>query len=213
MYAGNTVGAYLDALASSEPTPGGGSTAALTGALAAGLVSMVCRLTIGKRRYRDVQATLQETLDRAEALRQRLTELMERDAEAYTGVMLAHRLPQQTPEEQTSRQRALRQALEEATLSPLEVAEGCAAVLDLAQPAAELGNPWAVSDAGAAALLAEAGLHAALLNVHINLNTLAKDGLADAALASEARRRMDDLVARARRKEAILALVHQRIAT
>lgn len=212
MYAQDTVVAYLDALASSEPTPGGGSTAALTGALAAGLVSMVCRLTIGKRRFRDVQAAMQETLGQAEVLRQRLTDLMERDAAAYAGVMRAHRLPQQTAEEQADRRLALGQALEEATLSPLEVAEGCASVLELALPAAQLGNPWAVSDAGAAALLAEAALHAALLNVHINLHTLANEGLADTALATEARRRVEDLIIRAQQKEPILAHVRQRIA-
>ncbi len=208
MFSESTVGAYLDALASSEPVPGGGSTAALAGSLAAGLVSMVCRLTIGKRRFREVEAALREVLDQAEALRQRMLNLMERDATAYAGVMQAYRLPNSSPEEQASRQQAMQQALEEATLAPLEIAEGCAQILDLALPAAEAGNPWAVSDAGAAALLAEAALHAALLNVQINLRSLAPGPLAD-----EARRRQEDLVARAGQKERIMALVHQRLAS
>jgi formiminotetrahydrofolate cyclodeaminase len=207
MFVQSSVGAYLDALASSEPTPGGGSTAALAGALAAGLVSMVCNLTIGKRRYREAEPTLREVLARAEALRRRMTDLMERDAAAYAGVMRAHRLPGQAPEEQAVRQQALQEALQEATLAPLEIAEGCAQALELALPAAELGNPWAVSDAGAAAFLAEAALHAALLNVHINLRSLD-----EGAFAQAARSRLDDLTSRARQKERIVALVRQRIA-
>lgn len=208
MFTERTVADFLDALASSEPTPGGGSTAALAGALAAGLVSMVCQLTIGKRRFRDVEAALQEILAQAEALRQRMGELMERDAAAYTSVMGAYRLPNHTPEEQQHRQSVMQKALEEATLVPLEIAEGCAQILELALPAAELGNPWAVSDAGAAALLAEAALYAALLNVHINLRNQQ-----DTPLAADARHRMDDLTARAKQKERILELVHQRIAS
>ncbi len=208
MFTERTVADFLDALASSEPTPGGGSTAALAGALAAGLVSMVCQLTIGKRRFRDVEAALQEILAQAEALRQRMGELMERDAAAYTSVMGAYRLPNHAPEEQQHRQSVMQKALEEATLVPLEIAEGCAQILELALPAAELGNPWAVSDAGAAALLAEAALYAALLNVHINLRNQQ-----DTPLAADARHRMDDLTARAKQKERILELVHQRIAS
>ncbi len=207
MFVERTLAEYLDALASSEPTPGGGSTAALAGALAAGLVSMVCQLTIGKRRFREVEATLRNVLAQAEALRGRLTTLMERDAAAYAEVMRAYRLPHGSPEEQAARQRAMAEALEEATLAPLEIAEGCAEALALALPAAELGNPWAVSDAGAAALLAEAALHAALLNVHINLRSLQEDAFYD-----EVRRRLDDLTARARQKDRVIALVHQRIA-
>jgi methenyltetrahydrofolate cyclohydrolase len=208
MFIERSVADFMDALASSEPTPGGGSTAALAGALAAGLVSMVCQLTIGKRRFRDVEAALQEILAQAEALRQRMAELMEQDAAAYTSVMGAYRLPNHTPEEQQHRQSVMLQAIEKATFVPLEIAEGCAQILELALPAAEMGNPWAVSDAGAAALLAEAALHAALLNVHINLRNHQ-----DTPLAADARRRMDDLMARAGQKDRILELVHQRIAS
>ena len=208
MFTERTVADFLDTLASSEPTPGGGSTAALSGALAAGLVSMVCHLTVGKRRFRDVEATLRDVLTQAEALRLRLTELMERDAAAYAAVMSAYRLPKESPEEKEHRESAIQEALEQATLVPLEIAESCAQVLELALPAAELGNPWAISDAGAGALLAEAAIHAALLNVHINLRNQQ-----DTHLATDARRRMEDLTARARQKERILELVHQRIAS
>lgn len=206
MFVERTLAEYLDALASSEPTPGGGSTAALAGALAAGLVSMVCNLTIGKRRYRESEPALRQVLAQAEALRGRLGELMARDAAAYDGVMRAYRLPQSTAQEQAARQSAMQQALQEATRVPLEIAEGCAQVIELALPAAELGNPWAVSDAGAGALLAEAALHAALLNVEINLRSLE-----DGSFAQEARHRLQDLTARARQKDRVVALVQQRI--
>lgn len=206
MFVERTLAEYLDALASSEPTPGGGSTAALAGALAAGLVSMVCNLTIGKRRYRESEPGLRQVLAQAEALRGRLGELMARDAAAYDGVMRAYRLPQSTAQEQAARQSAMQQALQEATRVPLEIAEGCAQVIELALPAAELGNPWAVSDAGAGALLAEAALHAALLNVEINLRSLE-----DGSFAQEARQRLQDLTARARQKDRVVALVQQRI--
>jgi methenyltetrahydrofolate cyclohydrolase len=206
MFLERTLADYIDALASSEPTPGGGSTAALAGSLAASLVSMVCNLTIGKRRYREAEPTLREVLAQAEALRGRLGELMERDVAAYDGVMRAYRLPQGTAQEQDARQGAMQQALQEATRVPLEIAEGCAQVIELALPAAELGNPWAVSDAGAAALLAEAALHSALLNVQINLRSLH-----EGPFAQEARRRQQELADRAQEKDRVVALVQQRI--
>lgn len=205
MLAEKTIHAFLDALASSEPTPGGGSTAALTGALAAALVSMVCRLTIGKKRFREVEGLLQQTLEQAEALRQTLTTLMEKDAAVYQEVMAAYRLPSDTPETKAQRETLFQKALESATQVPLEIAECCAQIIPLAMQAAQWGNPHAVSDAGAAVLLAEAALRAALLNVHINLPSLQNPDV-----IATARERLSTLEAQAER-EAVLAIVRERI--
>jgi formiminotetrahydrofolate cyclodeaminase len=152
---------FLDALASSAPAPGGGSVAALSGALGAALVSMVCNLTLGKKKYADVQDDITALVEQSEALRHRLVGLLEADVEVYTGVSSAYQMPRQTPE-----------ALKEATRVPMQVAEACVQVLDLCTPAAEMGNVNAVSDAGVAALMAEAGLRSAALNVIININAI-----------------------------------------
>jgi formiminotetrahydrofolate cyclodeaminase len=160
---------FLEELAGSSATPGGGSAAALAGAMGAGLVSMVCRLTIGKKRFADVEDEMRGVLQEAEALRARLAELAEADTRAFDRVMGAYRLPKETQEEQAARQAAIQAALQGATQVPLETARACASVVRLAaQVIAEI-NPNALSDAGAAALLAEAGLKGAQLNVVINL--------------------------------------------
>jgi formiminotetrahydrofolate cyclodeaminase len=163
---------FLDALASKEPVPGGGSGAALGGASAAALVSMVCNLTIGKKGYEDVEQAMTEILQQSEALRKELPQLLESDTQVYSKVMAAYRLPKKTAEEKEAREVAMQAALKEAADIPLAIAEHCARVVELALPAAQMGNAWAVSDAGAGALLAEACMNAALLNVYINLASI-----------------------------------------
>lgn len=163
------VNVFLEELASSSATPGGGSAAALAGAMGAGLVSMVCRLTVGRKRFADAEDELQGVLDEAEALRLCLTNLADADTQAFDQVMAAYRLPKETPTEQTARQTAIQSALQGATQVPLETARACGAVVKLAAQVIEKINPNALSDAGAAALLAEAGLKGAQLNVAINL--------------------------------------------
>jgi formiminotetrahydrofolate cyclodeaminase len=172
MFTDQSVKAFLDALASKEPVPGGGSGAALAGALAAALVSMVCNLTIGKKGYEDVEGAMVELLQKSEAIRLEMPELLEADTQVYSRVMAAYRLPRKTDEQKRARQDAMQAALKEAAGVPWEIASRCAQVVDLALPAAEMGNQWAVSDAGVGALLAEAAMHAALLNVHINLASI-----------------------------------------
>lgn len=167
-----TVTQFLDALASSAPAPGGGSVAALSGALGAALVSMVCNLTLGKAKYAGVQDEIASLVERSESLRHRLTDMLEADVVAYSGVASAYRMPRGTAEEKAARSAAIQAALKEATVVPMRVAEACVQVLDLCTPAAELGNVNAVSDAGVAALMAEAGLRSAALNVIINLNAI-----------------------------------------
>lgn len=163
------VTAFLDELASSAPAPGGGSVAALSGALGAALVSMVCSLTVGKKKYAHVQEDIKALLAQSEALRKELVELLEADVQVYTEVSRAMKMPRATDEEKAARTAAMQKALKAATDVPMQVAEACVEVMDLCRPAAEKGNVNAVSDAGVAVLMAEAGLRSAALNILINL--------------------------------------------
>ena len=199
----NTVAEFLDALASSAPAPGGGSVAALSGAQGAALVSMVCNLTLGKPKYADVQADVTALLQRSETLRRELTDLLEADVAVYTHVSAAYKMPRETAEEKGARSAAIQQALKKATAVPMQVAEACVKVLDLCTPTADKGNVNAVSDAGVAALMAEAGLRSAALNVLINLNAIQ-----DQAFCSSVRVQLESLLeGRSRIKDEIYDLV------
>jgi len=160
---------WLVELASASATPGGGSAAALVGAMGAALLSMVCRLTIGKARFADVEDELQGVLAEAEALRDQLTGLADADVQAFDQVMAAYRLPKETEEGRVARQVAIQAGLRQATEIPLQTVTACASVLGLVAQVIGRINLSALSDGGAAALLAEAGLRAAQLNVSINL--------------------------------------------
>jgi methenyltetrahydrofolate cyclohydrolase len=164
-----TLSDFLAELASDSPAPGGGSVAALSGALAAGLTSMVANLTIGKPKYAEAEADMRSVLARSEALRLELEQLIEEDRQAFDRVMAAMKLPKETAEDQAGRTAALQSALVDAASVPLDVMGKCVEVISLARVAAEKGNRNAVSDAGVAALMARAGTHAARLNVMINL--------------------------------------------
>jgi formiminotetrahydrofolate cyclodeaminase len=192
-----TVHDFLSELASDSPAPGGGTAAALSGAVAAGLASMVANLTIGKPKYADAEEAMRGVLARSESLRLELEQLMEEDTAAFEAVMAAMRLPKETPEQQTRRTAALQAALVDAACVPLEVMGKCVEVIEEARVAAEKGNRNAVSDAGVSALMARAGAHAARLNVLINLSGIRASEHADfaaktrdvvAALAAQADR-------------------------
>jgi formiminotetrahydrofolate cyclodeaminase len=203
----NQVTTFLDELASSAPAPGGGSVAALSGALGAALVSMVCNLTVGKKRYTDVQEDIQALLEQSEALRHELVDLLEADVAVYTGVSTAYKMPRSTEQEKAARSAAIQEALKRATLVPMQVADACTQVLDLCTPAAEKGNVNAVSDAGVAALMAEAGLRSAALNVLINLNAIR-----DEAFCEEMGGKLDSVLGgKAELKEQIYALVEEKL--
>jgi glutamate formiminotransferase/formiminotetrahydrofolate cyclodeaminase len=163
---------FLDAVAANTPTPGGGSAAALAGALAAALALMVAGLTVGKEKYAGVQAEMQAIAQQGEALRARLSAAIARDSQAFEQVLAAYRLPRQTGEEKAARQDAIAEATRQAALVPLGVAHDALRVLRLAVQAAAHGNPSAITDAGSAALLAQAAIGAAALNVQINAQAL-----------------------------------------
>ena len=167
-----TLNAFLEELASSSPAPGGGSVAALSGALGAALTSMVCNLTIGKKKYALAEGEMRAVKEGADALRRELMSLARTDSEAFDAVLRAGRLPQGTADESAAREEAMQRAGLEAARVPLRTAEACLAVLRLAERAARAGNRNAVTDAGVAGLLARAAGDGALLNVEINLKSL-----------------------------------------
>jgi formiminotetrahydrofolate cyclodeaminase len=180
---------FLNELASSAPTPGGGSVAALSGALGAGLISMVCNLTLGKPKYAAVQDDVTEILKKSENLRQELTDLLEEDVQAYTRLSQTMKMPRDTEEQKATRAALMDKALKAATDVPMRVAEACAAVMALCPSAAEKGNTNAVSDVGVGILMAEAGLRGAALNVLINLGFIK-----DERFVSDSRRKLNNLL-------------------
>ncbi len=170
--AGSDEPTFLDKLASGTPTPGGGAAAAHVAAAAAGLVAMVARLTVGKKKYADVEAQMWPVIDRAEALRQELSRAVEEDSAAFDALMAAMKQPKETPEQQAARAAAIEKATHQAIAVPLSVARKAVAVIELAVQMANLGNVNAISDAGSAAALGRAALTGAGLNVRINANGL-----------------------------------------
>ncbi len=198
---------FLDSLASSAPAPGGGSAAALGGAMGAALVSMVCNLTIGKERYADVQAEMHDTLDRVEALRHELQELAQADLEAFNRLSAAYKLPRTTDADIAIRRDGIQASLRRATEVPLRTARAAAAILPLCPGVAERGNQAAVSDIGVAALLAHAAVRSALMNVEINLRLL-EDPIYKRQVRSEVERLTEGLAAEAER---IVSLVEAKL--
>ena len=201
------IGEYLEAIAASTPTPGGGSVAALCGALAASLSRMVANLAVGKEGYEGVQAGLKDLDRKAKVIQDRLLTLMEDDATAYDAVVAAMRLPKRTDPEKAVRVRAMQQAYERATMVPLDTMQACSDAIGLALEAAQKGNRNAITDAGVAALVAEAGLRGAGLNVRINLSALR-----DNALRAEIEARLARILKEADRVgHEVLALVEGRL--
>ena len=166
---------FIEQLASGEPTPGGGSAAAHTGAAAAALVSMVSRLTVGKKKYQSVENEMWEVLEESEILRKELEQAVIKDVQAFEAFMLAVKLPKNTDEEIAAREQAMLAATYTAAEVPLEVCKKLVRVLELACKTAESGNVNAISDAGSAAALSTAAFTSAGMNVKINLNGLEEE--------------------------------------
>lgn len=164
-----------DRLASRDPVPGGGSAAAIAGAMGAALVSMVVELTVGRPEHAEHESALREIGADAVVRQNLLLELAEADAAAYASVVAARRMSKQTDAEREARSAALRDAMLQAARVPLRTANVSSEVLGLAARIAPIGNINAVSDAGVAAQLAAAAVRGALLNVRINLPYLPDD--------------------------------------
>lgn len=163
---------FLNELAGSSPAPGGGSVSALAGALGSALISMVSSLTIGKKKYAEVEGEMKGVLVESEKLRAKLTSLVDRDTDAFNLVMSAFGMPKETDDQKNVRTAAIESATKEATMVPLDVMHVCLDAVALSETVARKGNTNALSDAGVSALLLRAGCRGAYYNVKINLSSL-----------------------------------------
>lgn len=174
---------FLDRLAGADPTPGGGSAAAIMGAMGAALVSMVCHVSIGKKSCEAVGAELQAVRARSEALRLRLGAMVAEDVAAFDSLMAAYKLPKTSEHDKTRRSEAIQASLRRATEVPLDCARVCAEVIGLARRASEHGYRGVISDGGVGAVAAYAAARSAALNVYINAPALRDRDFAQASVA------------------------------
>jgi formiminotetrahydrofolate cyclodeaminase len=196
---------FLDALASNAPTPGGGTAAAVAGAMGASLAEMVAALTLSKEKYAASHDAMRPIAEAAQTARQELLGLAREDSEAYESVVAARRLPKETEEQKTERARQIARANKHAAEVPMRTARAAVRLLSALPDLAAKGNPNAVSDAGAAALLLDACVEAALLNVGINL-----PGIEDAAFVAQMQRETADLQVESQRvRSQVVALVRK----
>lgn len=201
-----TIEDWLTDLASELPAPGGGAAAGMSAAMAAALVSMVCNLTIGKPKFAEHETVMREALAEAERLRLEALQLAEDDAEAFSGVVAAYKLPKSSDEEKAARTAAIQAGLVEAAAVPLAVARVSAEVIKLSGRILEGSNPNVLSDVAVAASAAKSALESAALNVDINVVAI-KDAAERERLASTLNEALQAKV----QAEAIMQIVAKRI--
>jgi formiminotetrahydrofolate cyclodeaminase len=198
---------FLARLASKDPTPGGGSAAAIMGAMGAALISMVCNVSFGKKGYEAAEPELREVCAQSEALRSRLTGMVAGDISAFGELMAAYKLPKETDEEKQRRSLAIQASLKRATEVPLACARDCAEVIRLSRRAAEHGYLGVISDAGVGVSAAYAAARSAALNVYINVPSLKDRAFAERALAE-----LDGIMTSCTAEsEAVYALVREKL--
>ncbi len=170
---------FVDLLASDAPAPGGGSAAALEGALGAALTAMVCSLTIGKKKYAEFEETAKAAQAKATDLKVRFVDVMDRDTEAFNVVSAAFGMPKATDEEKAARSAAIQKGLEGCTKTPFEMMELAVETLELTASILGKSNDSAASDLGVSALSLRAAIQGAWLNVLINIGSLKNKELAE----------------------------------
>ncbi len=199
--------AFLDELAGKAPTPGGGSAAAVMGAMGAALVSMVAHFTLGKKGYEAVEAEAAGLLQQAESLRGQLADMVRADVDAFNQVMGAYGLARDTDAQKAERSAAIQTALKQAADVPLACAQLCADVIRLTRPMAAIGNKNVISDAGVAVVAAEAALRSAALNVYVNIGAIK-----DEVYVADRRHRLEQILAGSEQlTEEVYALVKSRL--
>lgn len=184
-----TVRQFLSTLASASPTPGGGTGAAVVGAMGAALVRMLAVLTIGKPKYAQHDALMKAVADGADDAMKRLLELADEDAKSYDAVSAAYKLPKDTTEQQAAKKDAIQAALKGAIESPLRVMEQCLETIGLAKNAVASGNKNAISDGAAGAEFAKSAMAVAAYNVRINLVAIE-----DETYCKNMRTRLDEML-------------------
>mgnify|MGYP005842470927 CR=1 FL=1 len=172
------VNEFVDLMASDEPAPGGGSAAALEGALGAALTAMVCALTVGKKKYADVQELAIESQKKGNELKAQFVDVIDRDTEAFNAVSAVFAMPKGTDQEKEARAAAMQEALQGCTKTPFEMMELCCKALEMTHELLGKTNDSAASDLGVAALSLRAGIQGAWLNVLINIGSLKNKDLA-----------------------------------
>ena len=195
---------FVAATASKEPTPGGGAIAALTAATGAALAEMVANLTFGKKGYEEVQSEMEELQTKAEAIRNRMLELSQADADVFNIFMNALGLPKNTDEEKATRTTAIQQAYKDAALVPFEIGELAYQIFDLAKLASTKGNQNLITDGIIAAINARAAVKAAFLNVRINLS-----GIKDEAFVANVTAKMNAIEQDLDTKEAVIISLYK----
>lgn len=195
---------FVAATASKEPTPGGGAIAALTGATGAALAEMVANLTFGKKGYEEVQSEMEELQTKAEAIRNRMLELSQADADVFNIFMNALGLPKNTDEEKIARTAAIQQAYKDAAMVPFEIGELAYQIFELAELASSKGNQNLITDGIIAAINARAAVKAAFLNVRINLS-----GIKDEAFVANVSAKMNSIEQDLDAKEAAIISLYK----
>ncbi len=163
---------FVATTASNEPVPGGGSIAALSGALAAALAEMVANLTIGKKKYVEVESEMKGIVEALEVKRQELVELIDKDASSFDEVMKAFKLPKVTDEEKATRTNAIQEGTKYAASVPLQTAKIAYSIMEYSKVVVEKGNTNAVTDGAVSAMMARTAVLSALMNVKINLGSI-----------------------------------------
>lgn len=188
----HTITGFIDVLASEAPAPGGGSAAALEGAIGIALTKMVGSLTLGKKGYEDHQAFAEQMMKDAEALKKDFVDVIDRDTEAFNAVSAVFSMPKETDEHKAARKEAMQAALKGCTKTPFEMMEFALAALELTEKAIDKTNTNAASDLGVAALSLKAAVQGAWLNVLINVG-----GIKDEAFVAEYRKKGEEILAKA----------------
>ncbi len=203
MYIDQTLQLYLDDLASDNSTPGGGSASAVSGAMAAALACMVCRLTQGKEQYAAVQAEISTLLQQAEEHRQRFQDLMTEDIAAYSALSATFKLPRASDEQRLARAAAVQQGLVAAALVPLEIGERAVEVARVCERIAQIGNVNVLSDIAAAAMLAASAGTSAAWMVRVNMQHM-RDQEQMVNLGGRLSRVLDEITSRCQNVTAIV---------
>lgn len=197
----------ISVAASNEPTPGGGSVSAMVACFGVAMTAMVCNLTLGKEKFKDVEPQVQEIVDTSYGLLKKLEELVDADMSDFGDFMATFRLPKGTDEEKAARTVAMQKALKSATDTPMEIARVCLKALEITDQLAPIGNKMAISDAGVAAVVAEAALNGVLLSADINLPMIKDEEYVKKTVAEK-----EQMVAEAKRlRDKAFAVVQERL--
>ena len=187
---------FLEVLSSAAPVPGGGGASAAVGAFSSALGMMVANLTIGKKKYADVEDEIIEVKEQLQNLQKELVDLTDKDAEAFEPLSKAYGLPKDTPEQKEEKERVMEKALYEASIVPLQIMKTVAKVMELLETLGEKGSKIAISDVGVAVLFARAALEGASLNIYINTRLMK-----DREQAERLNKESDDMIEEARRMQ------------